>query len=138
VRDSIPLKIIGQHIGPFHISNLVRLPRSAGKTFFWYEFKSAAKDFQVMYQPMFCGESGPRTIFTIDACQSYMIQPFSQFPTVGLSLSLYLSLSLSLSLFSRARALARALSPSHSLFLSPDRPSIRCSVEQVRCSGLSF
>ena len=52
-----------------------------GKRFFWYEFKSAARDFQVMYQPCFCGESGPRTIFTIDACQSYRIEAFSHFPT---------------------------------------------------------
>ena len=52
-----------------------------GKQFFWYEFKSAAQQFDVMYNEMFCGESGPRTIFTIDACQSYMISKFSQFPT---------------------------------------------------------
>ena len=52
-----------------------------GRQFFWYEFKSAAFKFEVMYQETFCGESGPRTIFTIEACESYMISAFSQFPT---------------------------------------------------------
>ena len=51
------------------------------KRFFWYEFKSAAQQFDVMYHPMFCGANGPRTIFVIDACESYTIAPFSQFPT---------------------------------------------------------
>ena len=51
-----------------------------GKQFFWYEFKSAAREFKVMYQESFCGESGPRTIFIIDACESYMIESFSHYP----------------------------------------------------------
>ena len=49
--------------------------------FYWYEFKSAAQDFAVMHRDVFCGDQGPRTIFTILACNGYRIQPFSQFPT---------------------------------------------------------
>ena len=62
-----------------------------GRQFFWYEFKSAAREFKVMYQPMFCGESGPRTIFTIEACQSYMIEPFSHYPEEAEALLSYLT-----------------------------------------------
>ena len=51
-----------------------------GRTLYWYEFKSSAKSFDVMYHDCFCGESGPRTIFTVDACDGYEIKPFSHFP----------------------------------------------------------
>eukprot|EP01047_Picozoa_sp_COSAG01_P079939 COSAG01_NODE_15353_length_1347_cov_1.028045_1_plen_236_part_00 len=47
-----------------------------GHHFFWYEFKSCAQDFKVMYREAFCGERGPRTIFTIEVCEGYHIQPF--------------------------------------------------------------
>jgi hypothetical protein len=58
-------------------------PESAfpvGHRFFWYEFKSSAQDFAVMYLACFCGEAGPRTIFTILACEGYRIQVFSHLP----------------------------------------------------------
>eukprot|EP01047_Picozoa_sp_COSAG01_P061193 COSAG01_NODE_7606_length_3129_cov_63.881848_1_plen_308_part_00 len=51
-----------------------------GNRFFCYEFKSCAQDFKVMYHDTFCGERGPRTIFTIEACEGYRIQPFSHIP----------------------------------------------------------
>jgi len=51
-----------------------------GHRFFWYEFKSSAQDFAVMYLACFCGEAGPRTIFTILACEGYRIQVFSHLP----------------------------------------------------------
>eukprot|EP01047_Picozoa_sp_COSAG01_P049975 COSAG01_NODE_5003_length_4531_cov_7.980687_2_plen_437_part_00 len=51
-----------------------------GDRFFWYEFKSCAQNFKVMYHDAFCGERGPRTIFTIEVCEGYCIEPFSHIP----------------------------------------------------------
>ena len=52
---------------------------------YWYEFKFAACDFATcdfatMHKDCFCGEAGPRSIFTIHAIHAYLIQPFSHFP----------------------------------------------------------
>ena len=33
-----------------------------------------------MYRDAFCGERGPRTIFTVQVCEGYHIAPFSRFP----------------------------------------------------------
>ena len=51
---------------------------------YWYEFKFAACDFATcdfatMHKDCFCGEAGPRSIFTIHAIHAYLIQPFSHF-----------------------------------------------------------
>lgn len=51
-----------------------------GREFYFYEFKSAATNFDTMYMESFCGTRGPRTIFTIQACQCYLVKPFSHFP----------------------------------------------------------
>ena len=51
-----------------------------GRDFFWYEFKSSARDFDVMHNEVFCGKTGPRTIFTIEATEAYLIEDFSLYP----------------------------------------------------------
>ena len=33
-----------------------------------------------MYQPWFCGKSGPRTVFTIQSCEGVSIRRFSSLP----------------------------------------------------------
>jgi hypothetical protein len=38
-----------------------------GRQFFWYEFKSTSREVSTMYAERFCGKTGPRTVFTIDA-----------------------------------------------------------------------
>eukprot|EP00300_Choanocystis_sp_HF-7_P017041 c19620_g1_i1.p1 GENE.c19620_g1_i1~~c19620_g1_i1.p1 ORF type:complete len:316 (+),score=44.37 c19620_g1_i1:1-948(+) len=51
-----------------------------GREFYWYDFKSASRSREVMSNENFCGhESGPRTIFLINAIRAYRIQPFSKF-----------------------------------------------------------
>jgi hypothetical protein len=51
-----------------------------GRDFYWYEFKSAAFEFKVMEKDCFCGLVGPRTIFTIEAQEGFLIKPFSHYP----------------------------------------------------------
>ena len=51
-----------------------------GREFYFYEFKSAATNFDTMYMNSFCGTRGPRTIFTIQASNCYLVKPFSHFP----------------------------------------------------------
>jgi hypothetical protein len=48
-----------------------------GKEFWWYEFKSTSEDFGTMYKPYFCGDRGPRTIFSIDGVRGVRISAFS-------------------------------------------------------------
>eukprot|EP01043_Picozoa_sp_COSAG02_P097801 COSAG02_NODE_33998_length_491_cov_0.778061_1_plen_163_part_11 len=48
-----------------------------GREFCWYEFKSSSTDFNVMYDSYFCGDRGPRTIFTIQGVKCYQIKIFS-------------------------------------------------------------
>jgi hypothetical protein len=50
-----------------------------GHQLFWYEFKSTSRVVSTMYQECFCGKTGPRTIFTIDAKCGYKIELFSDF-----------------------------------------------------------
>ena len=49
-----------------------------GRQFLWYEFKSASRTFDTMYLPVFCGDRGPRTIFTIEGVKGVLIQAFSE------------------------------------------------------------
>ena len=52
-----------------------------GREFSWCEFKSSSMTFDTMYQPVFCGRFGPRTIFTIKACtEGVPIKRFSAVP----------------------------------------------------------
>ena len=49
-----------------------------GSEFPWFEFKSASRNHATMYAAVFCGASGPRTIFTIDGVHGVLIQAFSE------------------------------------------------------------
>jgi hypothetical protein len=51
-----------------------------GREMHWFEFNSSATEFEVMYQPWFCGKSGPRTVFTIQSCEGVSIRRFSHIP----------------------------------------------------------
>ena len=44
------------------------------------EFRSSSTIYDVMYQPQFCGRSGPRTTFTIQSCEGVKVNRFSAFP----------------------------------------------------------
>jgi hypothetical protein len=48
-------------------------------TVFFYEFKSATQDKELMLEDRYCGRRGARTIIEIDAVQGYKIDMFSQF-----------------------------------------------------------
>ena len=48
-----------------------------GREFCWYDFKSSSTRFGVMYNDYFCGDRGPRTIFTIEGVKCYKIKIFS-------------------------------------------------------------
>ena len=48
-----------------------------GREFYWFEFKSSSTQFGVMYDDCFCGDRGPRTIFTIEGVTCYLIKIFS-------------------------------------------------------------
>ena len=50
-----------------------------GRTFNWFEFKSASKLASTMYHDNFCGLTGPRTIFILDAILAYDITSMSAF-----------------------------------------------------------
>ena len=46
----------------------------------WFEFNSSSTKFDVMYQPWFCGKSGPRTVFTIQSIEGVSVKQFSAMP----------------------------------------------------------
>jgi hypothetical protein len=48
-------------------------------TLFFYEFKSTSTDKSLMIKPRFCGRTGARTIFEINAVCGYRIEAFSDF-----------------------------------------------------------
>ena len=48
-----------------------------GRNFSWYEFKSSAMIYSVMYEKDFCGDRGPRTVFIIEGVKCYRIKIFS-------------------------------------------------------------
>ena len=48
-------------------------------TLFFYEFKSSTQDRSVMGEERFCGRTGARTIFQIEAMTGYKIDAFSHF-----------------------------------------------------------
>jgi hypothetical protein len=48
-----------------------------GKEFWWYDFKSTSEEFDTMYKPYFCGDRGPRTIFSIEGVRGVRISAFS-------------------------------------------------------------
>jgi len=50
-----------------------------GSAIIWYEFKSTSERAELMYADHFCGMSGARTIFTIEAAQAYRISRLSAF-----------------------------------------------------------
>ncbi len=50
---------------------------NVGRELNWFEFKSSSTSFETMYDPLFCGTSGPRTIFTVHSCAGISIKKFS-------------------------------------------------------------
>eukprot|EP01046_Picozoa_sp_COSAG06_P053474 COSAG06_NODE_9256_length_1945_cov_2.793608_1_plen_506_part_10 len=51
-----------------------------GRELNWFAFQSSSTKFDVMYQPWFCGKSGPRTVFTIQSIEGVSIKRFSALP----------------------------------------------------------
>ena len=51
-----------------------------GRVLHFFEFNSSATSFDVMYEPWFCGKSGPRTVFTIQSCEGVSVKKFSAIP----------------------------------------------------------
>ena len=45
-----------------------------GREFPWYEFKSASFSFDTMYLDCFCGDRGPRTIFSIEGVRGIKVR----------------------------------------------------------------
>eukprot|EP01045_Picozoa_sp_COSAG04_P034865 COSAG04_NODE_7812_length_1063_cov_1.335062_1_plen_253_part_10 len=50
-----------------------------GHEFGWHAFKSTSMDKDIMYNPQFCGRSGPRTIFIIEGVFGVTVKAFSEF-----------------------------------------------------------
>eukprot|EP01046_Picozoa_sp_COSAG06_P047206 COSAG06_NODE_6822_length_2758_cov_27.446785_1_plen_582_part_00 len=53
---------------------------AVGRELHFFEFKSSSTDYNVMYEEIFCGRTGPRTVFTIQSCEGVYVKPFSAFP----------------------------------------------------------
>ena len=49
-----------------------------GREFPWYEFKSASFSFDTMYVDCFCGDRGPRTIFSIEGVRGIKVRKNAQ------------------------------------------------------------
>ena len=49
-----------------------------GREFPWYEFKSASFSFETMYLDCFCGDRGPRTIFSIEGVRGIKVRKNAQ------------------------------------------------------------
>jgi hypothetical protein len=72
VKYAFPEPLVATHDPEAHFP--------AGRELHWFEFNSSSTKFDVMYRPWFCGESGPRTLFEITACEGIDIKKFSHLP----------------------------------------------------------
>ena len=52
-----------------------------GQEFSWHAFKSSSRKLETVYNEAFCGQSGPRTIFTIEGVYGVLIKEFSELPS---------------------------------------------------------